>query len=203
MVIERRKTICTLSEEKWLPVAGTGGKYLVSSRGRVMGPRGTILRPAKHVRGYLKVTIRPEGGGRYTENVHRLVARAFIENPLNLPYVCHWDDNPENNAVENLRWGTASDNVNDAVRNGVHPESKVTHCPQGHEYTNENTAISKLRDGWCRKCRKCLNRRSKLWQIKDRDSRLNAQEKGDLKKAERDEALEELKIKQREKEEVF
>lgn len=30
----------------------------------------------------------------------------------------HWDDNPQNNALRNLRWGTQGENVRDAFRNG-------------------------------------------------------------------------------------
>lgn len=52
---------------------------------------------------------------------------------------CHWDDDPANNTVENLRWATLSENSYDAIRNGVHPTANKTHCHKGHEYTEENT----------------------------------------------------------------
>ena len=38
--------------------------------------------------------------------VHRLVAENYIPNPNNYPLVMHIDDNPANNHVNNLQWGT-------------------------------------------------------------------------------------------------
>lgn len=43
-------------------------------------------------------------GGRKNARVHRLVALAFIPNPLNLPQINHKDVNPSNNHVSNLEW---------------------------------------------------------------------------------------------------
>ena len=42
--------------------------------------------------------------------IHRLVAKAFIPNPLNLEMVNHKDENPLNNSVHNLEWCTRSYN---------------------------------------------------------------------------------------------
>ena len=42
--------------------------------------------------------------------VHRLVAKAFIDNPRNLEYVNHIDENKLNNNVFNLEWVTSREN---------------------------------------------------------------------------------------------
>lgn len=45
------------------------------------------------------------------KRVNRLVAEAFIDNPLNLKVVNHKDYNRENNNVNNLEWLTVQDNA--------------------------------------------------------------------------------------------
>lgn len=55
-------------------------------------------------------------GKRY--GVHRLVAKAYIDNPEGKPIVCHKDDNPKNNHVSNLFWGTQKENMLDMVAKG-------------------------------------------------------------------------------------
>lgn len=45
------------------------------------------------------------------EYVHRLVAKAFIDNPNNLNEINHKDEDKSNNRVDNLEWCTKSYNV--------------------------------------------------------------------------------------------
>ena len=54
------------------------------------------------------------------ELLHRLVAIAFIENKDSKPMIDHIDRNKQNNRVDNLRWCTLSENMNNPLT--------VEHC---------------------------------------------------------------------------
>lgn len=56
--------------------------------------------------------------------------------------------------------GTYIENAMDYVATGEHRQTLKTHCPQGHEYTTENTRIRKGNGG--RSCRKCHNTQARL-----------------------------------------
>lgn len=64
--------------------------------------------------GYSNVTC-----GTKTTRVHRLVAKAFIPNPLNLPQVNHKDTNKKNCKANNLEWCTCSYNGLHASKNNL------------------------------------------------------------------------------------
>lgn len=91
--------------------------------------------------------------------VHLLVLETFIGPRPEKMYGCHRDDNPDNNHVENLYWGTARQNALDAVNNGLCWKSKITHCPKGHEYTEDNTYI--IPSTGHRNCRACIKAKNK------------------------------------------
>lgn len=115
--------------EEWKDIEGFEGLYRVSSFGRVKSvfrivfrktKKGSFVRqeveektlkPTKSSNGYLKVGLH-RYSKCYQRNVHRLVAEAFIDNPLNLNIVDHIDTDKTNNVVSNLRWSTSKDNVN-------------------------------------------------------------------------------------------
>ena len=62
-------------------------------------------------------------------NIHRLVALAFIPNPLNKPCVNHIDGNKLNNCVENLEWIDWDENVKHAWDTGL---AKPIYGKQNH-----------------------------------------------------------------------
>ena len=110
--------------------------YMVTPRGHVYS---TFWRTVKRINpgvkpgGYEFVGIYENGTPKY-RMVHRIVAEAFIENPLGLPEVNHKDGNKRNNAAENLEWVTRKENVAHAFRSGLgrkgpnHPSSKLSHA---------------------------------------------------------------------------
>lgn len=86
----------------------------VDKIGRVKYYEEKILNPRPGRTGYMRVTL--EGKDYY---VHRLVAQAFIDNPLNKPEVNHKDGNKKNNTVSNLEWVTKKENCEHASLNNL------------------------------------------------------------------------------------
>lgn len=104
-------------EEIWKDIKGYEELYQVSNLGRVKSfKRGKerILGCGNKDYSYRKAIL-CKNNIRTTKNVHRLVAESFIPNSNNLPEVMHIDDNPANNNLSNLKWGTQADNRNDKI----------------------------------------------------------------------------------------
>ena len=153
--------------ERWKPVNGYVGIYEVSSHGRVRSldrvvtysdgrvrrHKGKILSTPLSRDGYPAVNLHAQGRlkKRY---VHSLIAETFIGPRPEGTEVCHNDGNPTNNHVDNLRYGTRSENMLDRVRHGTNPSTAKTHCPRGHELSAENNPPSsaKLGERTCLAC---------------------------------------------------
>jgi len=60
--------------------------------------------------GYLLVNLVNERGEKKQVRVHRIIATAFIPNPLNLPQVNHLSGDKLDNRPNNLAWCTAAEN---------------------------------------------------------------------------------------------
>lgn len=85
--------------ETWKPIE-QDPRCQVSNHGRVKGVRGTILKGVLHrARGYLRANVKNKH-----HDIHRLVGKAFIPNPENLPQIDHINQNKQDNRVSNLRW---------------------------------------------------------------------------------------------------
>ena len=98
-------------EELWKPVKDFESIYEVSSFGSVRRlDNQRLITPFAIGHGYMQIKLRKPGGYRKNLYVHRIVANAFIQNPLNLREVNHIDGNKENNCVSNLEWVTPHQN---------------------------------------------------------------------------------------------
>lgn len=155
-------------KELWRPVVGYEGYYEVSDQGRVRSvvrraangrvwPSVVLKRPT-HPSGYLQVHL-SRANSRRTRWVHLLVLTAFAgPAPAGLEAL-HHDGDRSNARLENLKWGTRSENMLDQVRHGTHPFASRTHCPKGHPYDESNTYHA---PGYVhRKCRTCMRAANK------------------------------------------
>lgn len=103
--------------EVWIPIDGYEN-YQVSNMGNIMNiTTNKILKGQNNGKGYLFVTLYNESRKGKQIMIHRLVAKAFIPNPDNLPQINHIDENKHNNCVENLEWITSQDNINHGTHN--------------------------------------------------------------------------------------
>lgn len=158
-------------KEEWVTIDGWRGAYEVSSLGRVRSVSRLVSNGTGH-RLLLERTIRqaPDQTGRlfvalYASSqrtlkpVHVLVAEAFHGARPDGKVCRHLNGNELDNRATNLKWGTPSENAHDQVAHGVHFQARKTHCPQGHEYSEGNTIVTKSNRRRCRACNKAECRR--------------------------------------------
>ena len=79
----------------------------------------------KKVGYYLVTLVNAKTKVRKNRFIHRLLAQAFIPNPLTKPHVNHIDGNKQNNQLVNLEWATCKENAQHAVSLGL---TTFTHC---------------------------------------------------------------------------
>lgn len=91
--------------------------YTVYEDGRVIGLKGTVLRPGIASNGYFTVVICAEGK-HTTVCIHRLIAESFIPNPEGKKFVNHINSIRTDNRIENLEWCTPGENSQHAYKTG-------------------------------------------------------------------------------------
>lgn len=126
--------------EIWKDIPGYEGRYQVSDAGNVRSlPRvglqrskkgclhshkyiGRVLKPRRKESGHLQVQLNPDGNFQ----VHRLVMLAFVGPCPEGNEVCHNDNNPANNRLDNLRYDTRHGNRVDMIRAGNQGRQKLS-----------------------------------------------------------------------------
>lgn len=103
---------------RWRDIKGYEGLYIVSDDGRIFAFKRPgsyrnehYMVPAPNNHGYLQVGL-CKNGKHKTHRLHRIVAEAFVPNPLNLPEINHIDENKFNCSADNLEWCDRKYNVN-------------------------------------------------------------------------------------------
>ena len=103
-----------MGKEIWKNVLG---EYFVSNFGNVKRNEKEIKK-SKDRKWYYYINISINGNVKVFR-VHRLVAMAFIPNPLNKNEINHIDGNKTNNNVNNLEWATHKENMKHAFDNDL------------------------------------------------------------------------------------
>ena len=131
--------------EIWKPVVGFEDYYEVSDSGEVRSfdrlcngrsgstplRKGRVLKQMTAPNGYKKVSL-TKPGTRIQRNIHVLVCEAFIGPRPTGFHILHGDGDQNNNSLENLRYGSVSENQEDKKRHGTfltgetYPSSLVT-----------------------------------------------------------------------------
>jgi hypothetical protein len=100
-----------IGNELWTEIEGYEGKYFISTRGQVYSFKSNRKLAIKvDSWGYPCVSLY-DGEKIVMHKIHRLLAKAFIDNQHNKPCVNHIDGNKENNDISNLEWVTHSENT--------------------------------------------------------------------------------------------
>lgn len=101
---------------QWKEIPGYDGKYEVSTYGNVRcvnyrkSGKSQNMKLSLSRHNYYMVTLR-QHGKNVNRSVHRLVAITWIPNPNNLPEIDHINSNPSDNRLENLKWCTKEENL--------------------------------------------------------------------------------------------
>jgi len=92
--------------------------YFISNLGRVKSTKNNKIKYLKlcvNSEGYYAVKLFQNGKGKMIK-VHRLIAKAFIDNPNNHLCVDHIDGDRKNNNLDNLRWVTNQQNQHNRTK---------------------------------------------------------------------------------------
>lgn len=145
-----------MTAEEWRPIAGYP-HYFATSSGRIVSCQPRWKQPRELKGGWTqsgggyRMVLLVNADGVACKTIHGLVATAFHGPRPEGMQARHLDGDKTNNAADNLRWGTASENNLDKVAHGTHPNARKTRCKRDHPFDEANTYWH----GGKRSCRTC------------------------------------------------
>jgi len=128
-------------------IPGYEGLYAATEDGRIWSypkgnrnTKGCFLKPGTDNHGYIIAGLH-KGKKRKTCKVHQLVALTYLGEKPEGCQVCHNNGIRTDNRVENLRYDTLSNNMQDKKKHGTIPDFKGENHPQAKLTDNEVRAI--------------------------------------------------------------
>lgn len=120
-------------------IVGYEGLYAVTEDGKVWSYRKNRWMKIDYSTGYGTVGLAKDKQYK-AHYVHRLVAQAFIPNPLNYPIVNHKNEDKTKNEVDNLEWcnhsynnsyGTANQHRSETMKTFFSTDEGKAACSKG------------------------------------------------------------------------
>ena len=98
--------------------------YLINKNGNIFSNyHKKYIKQGLSSNGYLSVSLTHNKIAK-TNNIHRLIAENFINNPLSLKCINHKNGIKTDNSIENLEWCTYSQNILHSFKLGMSKISK-------------------------------------------------------------------------------
>ena len=163
-------------DEIWLHIPGYDGYYEVSNLGRVRSVDRLIANSLGRTRWYpgrILKEFHPRQPWSYpmvivgrrphqkVMKVHSLVLAAFVGPRPEGMVTRHLNGDSTDNRLENLRYGTPSENMLDRNTHGTCHERNKTHCKWGHSFSGDNLRIGTKGQRECRACARAKYHRLK------------------------------------------
>lgn len=182
-------------KEVWKDIPGYEGYYQASTFGRVKSIGRISIRNngksehsvyhikerlkkiQKQTQGYSQVVLYKDGMQK-TIRLNTLIAKMFVPNPENKPFVNHIDGDKSNNRADNLEWVTAKENISHAYRTGllVHYTKAILQIDDNGCLVKEYSSLKEAAESVCGSkgniCEACKGEKRKraygyYWKYKD------------------------------------
>ena len=155
----------------WVDIKGYEGLYKISDKAEVINSKtGLIKKTWINNKGYLCIDLSKNGITKHYL-LHRIYAEAFIPNPYNYPIILHLDNNKQNISINNLAWGTYSENNSQAIADGLNKVPKPDNRKyfaifNGERFVDffygQEDVLKALGYGFISVVQNLINRRSKI-----------------------------------------